>query len=259
MYTFKEDIDNRGCLFISKKIIIDGTWAKLSLAGKTVLPVIIKYRNEKGIAFPSQETIAILAGVSEKTVSCGIKNIEKITNISAKRYWTTKGNISYKYFIPSSITKSEARIRINNTLFGTGCWRMLSSSGKALYIVLRTIADCDESDYEEKKGLDDSENNMSDRFKKWYGQREYDIVAFTSKKQLAELSGISRPSINKAVESLRETGLLEDMDEDEGMDNCFDETFHIQKIYINPEYGYDQSFLNSTIEKSFRHKQQKKL
>ena len=243
MYKFKKSIDKVGFFFVSKEIIVDGTWAKLSHAGKAVLPVILKYRNKNGVAFPSQETIGILAGISEKTVSCGIKSITEFTDIDVKKYRTSKANVSYKYSIPSRMVKLKGGIRTTNALFDSGCWRMLSSTGKSLYFVLRTLAEPDKLDYHEDEEFSD--------FKEWYGQREYDLVAFQSISQLAKLAGISRPSMKKAVASLRKNRLLTDMDYD------FNGKCSSQIINIFPEISYSWKSLNTHSKKNIIRKQKK--
>jgi Helix-turn-helix domain len=243
VYTFKNEIDYTGYCFMSKKIVASELWSRLSKAGKTVLPVIVKYSNKQGEAFPSQETIGIISGVTEKTVREGIKNIAKFTDMRIKTYRTIKGNISYKYIIPVSMFEAKGKIRINNALFDSGCWRELSASGKALYIVLRALAEHDDYDYKE--------NGEYDNFGEWFGQRKYDIVKFQSQNQLAQLAGISRASIPSAVNSLRETKLFIDV-----KDFLEKEVEH-QRIYIIPQMIFDRDKLNNVIDETINRKQKK--
>lgn len=236
MYTFKAEIDYKGFFFINKEIIVDGTWAKLSQSGRAILPVILKHRNKQGIAFPSQETIGIISGLSEKAVSCGIKSIKEHTEIEVEEHYNAKGYLKYEYHIPPSIIgfKKEGRIRISNALFDSGCWRMLSSSGKSLYIVLQTLAKLDI----------DAEDWEYDNFDEWYPQRKYDIVDFVSKSQLAKLAGISRPTLDQAIASLRITKLLQDTFTEDNIDLSCEQ----QRIYIVPQFIYPSTQLNEGIQ-----------
>jgi len=71
---FKADI---GWFHIFKELIRNGTWARLSLAGKALYPVIKAHANHKsGEAFPSIDTLEKYSGMAKQSVVKALKELE---------------------------------------------------------------------------------------------------------------------------------------------------------------------------------------
>ena len=237
-YQFRSEINWNNWYFFSKELVLTGQWAGVSQATRSILPVIMMFRNsDSGEAFPSHQTIGALAGISEKTVSQGIKYIDSLEGFSINEYMTSKGNKAYKYHIPKYSGKN--LIKINHSLFESGHWHMLSHSAKSVYIVLRVLAECECWEY-----MFDEED-ASDGDKERYRLRKYDLARFDSYSQLARLAGISRQTLHPAIDSLKNIGLIADHPDDE------------QIIYIEPKDIYKREYLNAKLKKSFGHKQKK--
>ncbi len=238
MYLFKDEINWDNWYFFSKRLVLSGQWSCVNQATRSILPVIMKFRNkDNGEAFPSFQTIGALAGLSEKTVSAGVKGIESLEGFKVEAYKSRTGNKAYKYYIPHYAGKD--LIRINYSLFESGYWRQLSHSAKSVYIVLRVLAVCECWD-----NMFD-EDDQADGDKERYRLRKYDLVRFDTFLQIEELAGISRPSLNSAIESLKTIGLIEEHPEDG------------QIIYIETKNSYKREYLNAELRKSFKHKQKK--
>lgn len=103
MFQFTDDL--RGNLFIQ----IPGfyfeykLWRELPLASKAILPVIYKHMNAWGGCYPSQQTIAILAGITEKTAREGLKGLDGLHGFCKKNMRHGVGvlptNIPQKIFL----------------------------------------------------------------------------------------------------------------------------------------------------------------
>jgi len=238
MYLFKDEINYTGFFFMSKRLVESGQWAGVPQATRSILPVIMKHANSNGMAFPGHQTIGVLAGLSEKSVSNGVKYISSLEGFKVVSYKTPKGNKAYKYYTPKY--KGEGLIRINESLFESGVWRELSHTAKSVYIVLRVLAVCDHWDYM----VDEEERIDSD--KDQYRTRKYDLVRFENYQQIAKLAGVSRHSLNTAIKSLKDNALIADHPEGE----------EEQVIYIEPKDKtyYKREFLNGKIRQAYTHK-----
>lgn len=243
MYLFHDKINWSGFYFMGKRLVLSGQWGAVSQSTRSILPVIMKFADDKGVAFPSHQTIGILAGVSEKTVSQGIKDIPSLEGVRVEPYKAKSGNKAYRYHVPKY--SGDDLIRINQSLFETGYWRELSHTAKSVYIVLRVLAEYDPWTYE----IDED----SESFEESYRLRKWDLLRFESLNQIAKLGGISRHSITAAIQSLKNEGLIrEHPEEDE------------QIIMLEPydpsdekRTWYKREFLNEKIKKSFKHKQRR--
>ena len=92
MYLFHDEINWKGFFFLGKRLVFSGQWGAVSQATRSILPVIMKFADDKGVTFPSHQTIGALAGVSEKTVSQGIKDIPSLEGFRVEPYKTKAGN-----------------------------------------------------------------------------------------------------------------------------------------------------------------------
>jgi len=76
MYQFKEELDRDVYFMFDKKLVENRNWSMLLSAARVIFPVIASYANGNGEAFPEEETIAILSGITQKTVRGGVENLE---------------------------------------------------------------------------------------------------------------------------------------------------------------------------------------
>ena len=104
MYQFKEPCNLTQFFWWDKKVIENMNWALLPKSSKAIFPVIACHANIKGEAFPSEQTIAILAGLSDKIVREGITGLEAFPNFKCVYYLSRRGKRAKKFFIniPSS-------------------------------------------------------------------------------------------------------------------------------------------------------------
>lgn len=187
-------------------------WMMLSSASKAVYPVIACHANKQGTSYPGEETISILAGLTPKRVRQGVRDLEGFPGFTWGHYTTKRGRRSKKFFLklPQEPERGEA-FPFHQAILETGNWRMLSPAGKALYPVMRHFSyfNIDEYLY-----LEDMEEEVSD-FDTVYPDRKYEFCS-AEKTILSQYAGISRRSINNALESLQKCHLVEtEMMEDE--------------------------------------------
>ena len=74
-----------------KRWIESMNWARLPKSSKSILPVIGMHCNEKGLSFPGERTIAILAGLTEKTVREGIRGLKGFPGFEISHFATENG------------------------------------------------------------------------------------------------------------------------------------------------------------------------
>jgi hypothetical protein len=82
MYQFGEDFNLEARFPFQRKWIENRNWSMLPSASKAILPVISSYANAIGEAWPSEQTIGIVAGLSAKQVRTGINGLEGFPGFS---------------------------------------------------------------------------------------------------------------------------------------------------------------------------------
>ncbi|MCF8069239.1 MAG: helix-turn-helix domain-containing protein [Desulfobacterales bacterium] len=240
MYFYKEEINNTNFFRWEKYLIESGKWAKLPPASKAVFPVIAWHCNKDGNAFPSEQTIAILSGLSEKTVREGTKGLWGFSGFNFSFYITKRGKRAKRYHIdlPTNPKKGTVFPFYKNIMDG-GHWHLLNPTGKALYPVMRNFGFFDIEQYADLEDLDFSFGD----FDEVYPDRKYDLCE-AEKSVLAELAGISERSVDSALDNLEEFLLVETI----GQGTMW-------KVYLKSKDGlyYTRECLNERIEKSFGH------
>jgi hypothetical protein len=138
MYQFKEEINSRQFFWWHKKLIKNMNWALLPKSSKAVFPVIACHANEKGEAFPSEQTIAILGGVSDKIAREGIRGLEEFPGFKLNYYISKRGKRAKKYSLKllSNDDRGSA-FPFFKFILEAGIWREMIPSAKALYPVMR--------------------------------------------------------------------------------------------------------------------------
>jgi len=101
---FKTDI---GWFHISKELIRNGTWARLSLPTKALYPVIKSFANhQSGAAFPSVDTLEEFSGLARASVFKALKELEAEGLLTKE----TKGrNNNYSLVEKFEVTDTQGR------------------------------------------------------------------------------------------------------------------------------------------------------
>lgn len=221
MYLFSENVNRTGFFRFPTDLIKSGLWAELSQATKSIYPVIGIHADRNGRAFPSQETIGILAGIRcEKTVRRGLEGLEKVPGFSRTKKPTRRGRWAYTYRIPPPPLRPGEMFPFYRMYCEGGNWSLISQSAHAVYPVLKTYAYF-EFDY-------------SGEVEEGYGQREFDI-ADPELDLIAAQSGVSENSVRKALLELEEHGFIEWEKEE------------VYKVFRLPRHIYKPEGLNSKM------------
>lgn len=206
------------------------TWSYLPLSAKAVLPVIYAYDNSKGKSWPSEETIAVLSGLSCKTVRKGINELFVLPGFSFDFKMTAQGRKS-KRFTLSLPSDRDKVFFFHKFLLTGGNWRLLKAISKAVYPVLRVFSAWDKEEAEE------GEDGMEDDYKDLYASRQWEYSEVESG-IIAKYAGIARQNVQIAIHDLEDKCLVERVD-------------RRWKVYLSPPKYFKRDFLNEQVIKSF--------
>jgi hypothetical protein len=184
-------------------LIENKNWALLPKSSKAIFLVIACHANEKGIAFPSEQTIAILSGVSDKVVRQGVRDLEGFPNFRCYPYLTNRGKRSKKFHIKLSVQNRGHAFSFFRIAVEYGLWRKMTPSAKAIYPVMRCFGFFDHDLYVSLEEAEASGDECID-----YVQRRYEICT-AENGVLAEYAGIHRSSLYNAFRSLEKNYLIE--------------------------------------------------
>jgi len=235
LYYFGE-INWQAFFKFDKKLITDGAWAMLPLSSKAVFPVIGCHSNDQGIAFPGENTIAALAGLSPKTARKGIRGLDGFPGFAVHYYTTARGRRSKKFRLRLLARDHDKYFFFHRSILEGGNWRMLRPSAKALYPSMRCFSFYG---FDEDEGMasDDQEN------RDFYGQRGFDYCR-AQVHLLSEKAGITRSRFYTALSSLEEHFLVEEAQLSNGEP--------VWKVYHYPTRHYEREGLNRQLKKTFR-------
>jgi hypothetical protein len=213
-------------------------WARLRPASKSIYPVIAVHCDKTGLAFPSQETIAILAGTTVKTVREGVQGLLDLSGFSVDSKVNSRGHRQklYKLTIcPDEVGRSFALFK---SVFEGGNWSQLLPSAHAIYPVVKTFSffDCGEYDWREESDYGtDCRAMIEDGV---FVQRKYDFFN-ADHDVLAEYAGIGHRTTYDALASLEKHHLIERTD---NVDGCV-----TWKVFRAPPKYYKRDWLNGKI------------
>jgi len=241
MYQFKEECNHNQFFWWKKKLIENMNWALLPKPSKAVFPVIACHANERGKAFPSEQTIAIFAGVSDKTAREGIRGLEAFPGFKLDYYLSQRGKRAKKYMLklPSSNNRGSA-FPFFKFVLEAGIWREMKPSAKDLYPVMRYFGFFDINQYAEfEDDLEISEND----FDVIYSDREYDFCD-AEVNIMAEYAGLHRNSITAALNDLERNFLIEPLIGYNGW-----------KVFLKSKDStiWKRDYLNKKVMKSYKH------
>jgi hypothetical protein len=240
VYQFKEECNHNQFFWWNKKLIENMNWALLPKASKAVFPVIASHANEKGAAWPSEQTIAILSGVSDKIAREGIRGLEAFPSFKWSHHLSKRGKRAKKYFVklPSCNNKGSA-FPFHKFILHSGIWRKLKSSAKSVYPVMRYFGFFDISLY---AALEDSELCEAD-FEEVYRLRKYDFCE-AENGLMAEYAGLHRNSLCAAIRNLEDNFLIEPLNDYDGW-----------KVFLRSKdlNIWKRDYLNKKVMASYRH------
>lgn len=209
-------------------------WARISPAAKAVLPVIACHCNERGEAFPGEEVIAALSGLTAKSVrDSGIKKgLDGFPGFSWEYYLTRRGKRGKRFMIefPPKGEQGQAFFFYRGIIDG-GIWCGLKPTAQAIYPVLRHFA---RYDIEEDESSEDPSEFLDD-----YKKRRWELCS-SEIGQLAKHAGIDRRSVAEAMANLKKNFLLEPQ-----VDGSGEKAW---KVFLIPAKYWKASYLNQKLK-----------
>jgi len=179
-------------------IIENGIWATLPTSAQAVLPVIGVHTEAKGLAFPSEERIAGLCGITCKTARAGVKALEDcVSGFTVEHYTTNRGKRAKLYHIKGLPTDGKQYLAFFSRWIHGGNWYMLhdTPTARAVYPVMRHFGYA--PDYEDT--MADGEDSAD--YPALYTAREYDFCE-AERAVICEHAGITRNSVTHAFKEL---------------------------------------------------------
>jgi hypothetical protein len=200
--------------YISKKLVKEWLWHELSQAGQAVLISILRNSYAKDVPIPSCKKIGEMSGLTERQARSGFNDLMKTAHLRIIPYSSSMGKIIYRYR-PFEQGFDPKDIRLSDSLFVTNCWARLTPDAKSIYIVLRSMATFDISDYANEQD-----------FREQLSNREFDIVQldFTNSCNVSGFCNINDTTYGFAC--LQDEGLIEYLDDD------------LCKIYFAPQKSF---------------------
>jgi hypothetical protein len=242
MYQFKEGY-NRKCFFkFDKMLVKTGRWAKLRKASKSVYPVIAVHCDRKGFAFPSQETIAALAGCTPKTVRTGLEGLLGFPGFKISSRLTERGHRQKLYHFEPCPDEKGRFFALFKHIFEGGHWCQLPPSAHALYPVIKTFAFFDSEEYCAREDLEYAYDCQAMIESGEFAERKYDFFN-ADRDVLAEHAGIGISTTYEALPALEECNLIEPTESIDG--------YPTWKVFRLPPTYYKRTFLNDQIAQRY--------
>ncbi|OQX17759.1 MAG: hypothetical protein BWK76_09580 [Desulfobulbaceae bacterium A2] len=209
MYRYPDEINWQAHFWFDRKLIASGIWASLPKASRSIFPIIGCHRNEHGLSFPAERTMAILCGRTDKTVREGVRGLAGLYNLKILPYITSRGRRSKKFYLVAPPREPGRAFPFYRCLLEKGLWQELSPAAQSLYPVMRHFGFFDSQTYREWDDPDFQEQN----FDQVYRERDFDYCE-AEMLQLLRHAGLARPSLAPALASLEQNALVEPVDRD---------------------------------------------
>lgn len=238
MYKYPEQIHWTAHFLFDGNIIQNFLWANLPNATKSIFPVIASFQNDRGYAYPSEQTIAILCGRTNKTVRNGVKGLSSLESVSLSHHVTPKGRRAKKFHIEPPPPESPLNFPFFTCVLEKGLWQHLSPSAQALYPVMRHFGFFDLQTYKRY-------NKGNEGFSEELANRDFDYCIAT-REQLIHHSGISKQTLVTAFNSLESCELIKPLDKDPG-----GQTF-LWKVFFKTDCWFPRDLLNDKIAKRYK-------
>jgi len=227
MFHFPDEVDWTRFFRFDKKWIENMNWARISPAAKAVLPVIACHCNERGEAFPGEETIAALSGRTPKTVRQGIRDLDGFPGFTWQHYLTRRGKRGKRFQIEFAPTNEKGRtFFFHRGIIDGGIWCELKPTAQAIYPAMRHFATYEDA-------YDEAEDPPTE-FEERYAARSWELCS-AEVGQLAKYAGVNRHIVFEAMQSLKKNFLLEPNGRGEW------------KVYIKPTKHWRAAYLNKKL------------
>jgi len=230
---FKDEIDYNGFFPMPrtlfqyeelKDISPIGPWAELSLAAKSVLPVILAHMFINESCCPGIRRISAFAGISKNTVTRGVADLKALPEFTVRKILTRQGKYKNIY----SFKKPVVSIRgswfpFHRCIVQSGNWALLTPAAKALYCTMRHWAQYDML----------SEQTTKDG--SGFAERQFDTCN-AQRNILAECAGITTRSVRNALKDLENCGLIQRVQEidDDGYAKLFEPDEDAWCVFLRP-------------------------
>ena len=123
MYQFTENLSWKAMFHFDRGWIENMNWPILPKSSKAILPVIMCFANEKGESFPSEQTIAILSGISDKQVREGIRGLEGFPGFECSQYISRRGRRAKKFRVHLPGYQKGKTFPFYQYVLESGAWR----------------------------------------------------------------------------------------------------------------------------------------
>lgn len=239
MYKYPDQVNWTSHFLFDGHIIQNYLWASLPSATKSIFPVIASFQNDRGYAYPSEQTIAILSGRTNKTIRNAVKGLSAIESVTLSHHVTPKGRRAKKFHIESSPPESLLSFPFFICLLEKGLWQHLRPSAHALYPVMRHFGFFDLQTYRRYN------HGNEEGFTEELANRDYDYCIAT-REQLFAHAGISKQTLAPAFNSLEACELIKPLDKDPG-----GQTF-LWKVFFKTGCWFPRELLNDKISKRYK-------
>lgn len=211
-------------------------WNFLPPSAKAILPVIAVHRDKDGIAYPGENTIAILSGRTEKSVRKGIEALRDFTDLIIEPYITQRGRRSKRFKFKMRVYKKGRAFPFHKEIIEGGNWSLLKPAAQAIYPVMRYYGFFDIDLYQEQypESFESIEN-----FKEDFTERVCDFCK-AEPRLIAKMAGITYRSYHGAFNDLQYHFLIEAIDKS------------IFKVFLHPPYSYKRKYLNGEILRKYK-------
>lgn len=241
LYQFSEITNNDIHFWFDKKLISNFNWATLPPASRAVFPVIACHRNENGLSFPGERTIAIMSGVTDKTARSGIMGLEGFPGYKMSFYTSKFGRRSKRFIIDKPPVLKGRSFPFFKSIIESGTWSKLTPTGQALYVTMRSFG------FYDFQSLDESGEaehvSTEDAFLAIYADRDFDFCN-AEINLLAKYAGITRQSFYPAIKCLEFCHLVERSTTDDGES--------VWKVFLHTNWRFQIAHLNELTHKKFK-------
>lgn len=241
MYQFKDKINYSNFWRFDKQLVKTKRWARLPSATKRIYPVVAVHANKEGVAWPSQETIAVLTGCTKKTVREGNSGIFRLPNHKVKIWNTNRGHRAKKYKFPVTPDERGRAFNFPRSVIDGGNWFMLKPTAQALYSVVKTFAYFDYDEYLDSLSEEDADQlpDATDFFTDdHYKERKWDFLS-ADMDAMAECAGIGNRSVSDALDNLEQCNLIQYVGGG------------VWRVFTEPPKYYKRDFLNEKVAERY--------
>ncbi len=192
---------------LDKEPFVVGKWAELSSSSKQVLFPICRFLNKEGNCFPSIDTLCDLGRISRKTCIVGVKGLIGFHGFRVKKVGCALGKFRNFYSIRVAGKNKGSSIFVDHSILTLGTFSKLKPTAKALLPILLCFISWELEMSEAGSGFGNFEELClgEDRGKMTPWEKG---VVNLRKSKMAELAGITPRSVNSALMSLEEEGLV---------------------------------------------------